>query len=172
MVETKGMNFSYVAGPNFTISYQTTTEEPPKKKTNKVAIFAGIGGAVLCSVIFFIVLCVCLSTKRCGCPCRNNTTRTVEPFDNRQRSHQPISRTNSIFTHHHMGRSVGSLPTEDDIISLRVLSPPPYSSGPPPSIDSPTNSSSPPPPYSFSDPNPEAGRTDSLPSYPGEVSRY
>ena len=150
----------------------TTTKSPTKKdKVNKSTLFAAVGGAVLCSVVFIIVVCVCLHTKRCACPCgRRNTAQTVEPFENQQRTHRNVSRTNSVFTSH-LNRSVGSLPS-DEVISLRVLSPPPYISGPPPSIDSPTNSSSPPPPYSFNDPHPGAGRTDSLPGYPGEVGRY
>nr|XP_022321802.1 uncharacterized protein LOC111123635 [Crassostrea virginica] len=172
-VETMGMNFSYVEGSSFLRPTLTTTTESPSKKdkVKKSTLFAAVGGAVLCSVVFIIVLCVCLHTKRCACPCgRRNTAQTVEPFENQPRTHRNVSRTNSVFTSH-LSRSVGSLPN-DEVISLRVLSPPPYSSDPPPSIDSPTNSSSPPPPYSFNDPHPGAGRTDSLPGYPGEVGRY
>lgn len=176
VVETKGMKFSYVANTSFVLRPSTTTTDAPKKKdkeTNKVALFAAMGGAVLCSVLFVTVLCVCLHTKRCGCPCGSrNTAQVVEPFDSTShREHRNVSRTNSIFTSH-LSRSVGSLPN-DEVLSLRILSPPPYSSGPPPSIDSPSDSSSPPPPYSFNDPHPDVVvQSDSLPSYPGEVSRY
>lgn len=161
---------------SFVMRPSTTTTDAPKKKdkeTNKVALFAAMGGAVLCSVLFVTVLCVCLHTKRCGCPCGSrNTAQVVEPFDSTsRREHRNVSRTGSIFTSH-LSRSVGSLPN-DEVLSLRILSPPPYSSGPPPSIDSPSDSSSPPPPYSFNDPHPDVVvQSDSLPSYPGEVSRY
>lgn len=161
---------------SFVLRPSTTTTDAPKKKdkeTNKVALFAAMGGAVLCSVLFVTVLCVCLHTKRCGCPCGSrNTAQVVEPFDSTShREHRNVSRTGSIFTSH-VSRSVGSLPN-DEVLSLRILSPPPYSSGPPPSIDSPSDSSSPPPPYSFNDPHPDVVvQSDSLPSYPGEVSRY
>lgn len=175
VVETMGMKFSYVADTNFVMRPSTTTDAPKKKdkETNKVALFAAMGGAVLCSVLFVTVLCVCLHTKRCGCPCGSrNTAQVVEPFDSTsRREHRNVSRTNSIFTSH-LSRSVGSLPN-DEVLSLRILSPPPYISGPPPSIDSPSDSSSPPPPYSFNDPHPDVVvQSDSLPSYPGEVSRY
>lgn len=174
VVETIGMKFSYVADTNF-VMRPTTTDAPKKKdkETNKVALFAAMGGAVLCSILFVTVLCICLHTKRCGCPCGSrNTAQVVEPLNsNARREHRNVSRTNSIFTPH-LTRSVGSLPN-DEVISLRALSPPPYISGPPPSIDSPSDSSSPPPPYSFNDPHPDVvGQSDSLPSYPGEVSRY
>lgn len=142
------MKFFVFTGKIFpTINPTTVTPKPKAKQTNKVTLFVAIGAAVLCSALFVIVLCVCM--KRCGCPCKN-TVQTVQPFTSDGGS---------------------SLPT-DEVISLRVLSPPPYISRSPPSIDSPTNSSSPPPPYSLNDPHPGVGQTDSLPSYPGEVSRY
>lgn len=166
---------SILTDTNFVMRASTTTDAPKKKdkETNKVALFAAMGGAVLCSVLFVTVLCVCLHTKRCGCPCGSrNTAQVVEPFDSTsRREHRNVSRTNSIFTSH-LSRSVGSLPN-DEVLSMRILSPPPYISGPPPSIDSPSDSSSPPPPYSFNDPHPDVVvQSDSLPSYPGEVSRY
>ena len=153
-----------------------------EKGPNMKAIIGGVGGGILCSILFVTFACCCLSPNRSPCR-RGPQQRTVSPADTPQASrHRPVRRdghrrnpssvstiSTSMFTPH-LNRGGPSMAHPEEIpLELR---PPPYTSAPPPPLEievipssASNSSSSPPPPYAEQDPHPNCVRSDSVPSY-------
>ena len=168
----------YNVGIYFFIDVGITDEKGPNMK----AIIGGVGGGILCSILFVTFACCCLSPNRSPCR-RGPQQRTVSPADRPQASrHRPVRRdghrrnpssvstiSTSMFTPH-LNRGVPSMAHPEEIpLELR---PPPYTSAPPPPLEievipssASNSSSSPPPPYAEHDPHPNCVRSDSVPSY-------